>query len=106
MQKRVARVEPAERRQGRQCATSELFAHRREKLTNRSNAIRADESVDLDPKRNERDQENQTERAQKPAARNKISRRANGVSPEQSRYRRSEPSITRNELVKTFRDSP
>src|SRR2546428_14046025 len=104
MEKAVARIEPAKRRQDRQCAVAKLSAGGGKELARWSNSIRPDESVDLDPERDERDQENQTERAQKPSPRDKISRRANVIAPEKPRDRRSKPAIERNNFVKTFRD--
>src|SRR5437763_5447114 len=104
MQAGVARIEPAKRRQDRQCVAAQLSAGRREKFADWRNSIRADESVDLDPERYERDQKNQTDRAQEPSPRDKISRRANVIAPEKSRDRRSKPAIERNNFVKTFRD--
>src|SRR5712692_1233646 len=104
MEKGIARVEPAQCRQDRQCAVAQLGAGRRKKLADWSNSIRPDESVDLDPERNERDQKNQTDGAQKPAARCKIRRWTNVIAPEKSRDRRSKSAIERNNLVTTFRD--
>src|SRR6266478_4144615 len=104
MEKGIARVEPAQCRQDRQCAVAQLGAGRREKFAHWSNSIRPDESVDLDPERDERDEKNQTDRAKKPGARPKIGWRANVIAPEKPRDHRSESAITRDNFVKAFRD--
>src|ERR1700730_349211 len=104
MKEPVARVEPAQRWQDRQGAAAKLSVSRRKKFAHWGNSVRADESVDLDPERNERDQENQTDRAKKPASRRKISRRANVIAPKKSRNRRCEPAIRSDDFVKAFRD--
>src|SRR6266446_4555073 len=96
MEKGIARVEPAQCQQDRQCAVAQLGAGRRKKFAHWSNSIRPDESVDLDPERNERDE--------KPAARRKIGWRANVIAPEKLRDHRSESAITRDNSVKAFRD--
>src|SRR2546430_14879491 len=93
MEEAVARVEPAKRRQHRKRAGAELSARGRKKVGDRSNAAGPDESVDLDPKRNECDQKNQTERAEKPSARPKIFRRPDIFSPKQFGQRGKERPI-------------
>src|SRR5947207_6114649 len=103
MQEGVARIEPAKRRQDRQCVAAQLSAGRRKKVAHWNDSIGADESVDLDPERDERDQKNQTDRAQEPSPRNKISRRANVIAPEHSRDRRRDLAVKRNNFVKAFR---
>src|SRR5438105_14501925 len=104
MKKGVARVEPAERWQDRQCLVAKLGADGGKKFADRRDSIRPDESVDLDPERTEGDQKNQTDRAKKPAARDKISRRPHVIAPENSRDRRSESAIRSDDFVKAFRN--
>src|SRR5213592_4383752 len=104
MEKGIARVEPAKGRQDRQGPVAKLGAGGGKKFADRYNSVGPNKSVDLHPERDERDQKNQTERAQKPSPRDKISRRANVIAPEKPRDRRSKPAIERNNFVKTFRD--
>src|SRR5438874_4484903 len=103
MEKGIARIEPAKRGQNRQCSRSDLLANVGKKLVGRRDALRADESVDLDPKRNERDQVNKTEPTQEPAARPKVGWRPHIFAPEESRHGRCAAAIARNQTVKRFR---
>src|SRR6266404_3619699 len=104
MEKGIARVEPAKGRQDRRHPVAKLRAGGGKKFADRYNSVGPNKSVDLHPERDERDQKNQTENAQKPSPRDKISRRANVVAPEKARDRRSEPAIKSDDSVKAFRN--
>src|SRR5260370_35956926 len=75
MEKGIPRVEPAKGTQDRQRPVAELRAGGGKKFADRYNSVGPNKSVDLHPERDERDQKNQTESAQKPSPRDKISRR-------------------------------
>src|SRR5437016_5837209 len=104
MEERVAGIEPAQRRQDRQCMIAKLRARSWKKFGDWSNATGANQSVDLNPKRNEGDQENQTDRAKKPSPGNEVSRWPNIVTPQKPRDGGSCFSIRRDRSVESFRD--
>jgi hypothetical protein len=76
---RVARGEPAQRRELRDLRAARRGADAREELGDRQDAAAADEAVDLHEVREERDREDEREPAQEEPAREEVRRlRGNG----------------------------
>ena len=63
MEEGVARIKPAQCRQNPDCLESNLAARERQVIANWQDAIRSNETVDLEPQGNERNQIDKTERA-------------------------------------------
>ena len=102
MEQRVAGIEPAKGREEPVSMRAELIVSGGQNLFDRPDAIRADETVHLHPERDERDQINKTERSKKPSLRPEVCRWPDIVAPEESRYRRTESPMARNDSVEEF----
>ena len=81
MEKRVTRIKPAECGEKKKCIFSQLLVRQLKMLAYRENAVLTDQSVDLKPERDESDQVNGAERANKQVAALEVSRAANVVAP-------------------------
>src|SRR5467141_3843762 len=104
MEKAIARVEPAERGKKEESVGAQLFARELKMLTRGQNALLADQPVDLEPERNECDQVDRAERADKEIAASEVSRPANFARPKQAGKERGQPAITGNHSIRHLGD--
>ena len=82
MQEGVARIEPAERREGEVSLPAELRMRSRQQLRHWRQTPGADQPVHLYPEREKRDQIDQAEEAQKPATRLEVGGAPDIFAPE------------------------
>src|SRR5205823_10329172 len=102
MQKRIARVEPAERGQNHERIGAQPFAGELQMLAHRQDPLLSNQTIDLHPERNERDQVNHTEGANEEIAAHKVSRPPNFIGPEHARKERAYLPIARNQPIGRF----
>ncbi len=103
MEKGVAGVQPAKRRQDEPGVLAQLRPRRFQELRQRQNATGADQTIGLHPKGEKRDQVNRPERAQEPTPGSEISWLPDIVAPKQFGHAVRQFAMAGDEAVAQFR---
>src|SRR4051812_45746321 len=102
MEKRIAGVEPAKRRESEESVAAELLTKALKILAHGRNSVLADETIDLEPEGHERDEINRSEGANENVPRTEVGWAPDFVSPEHSGDERGQLAIARDKAVSGF----